>query len=333
MLLAPLLALALAAPEEPTVTLTRSAMGLRFEIVLVGVEEDRAFELGEACYAEIDRLEGLLGIWTEGSALRQLNAAPGTDPVPVPVELGQVLSDALEFCRRSGGAFDPTIGSVLEVLGFYTQGGGHLPLEAELAELRARVGCGKVRVDLAGDGSGASVVRSAPGVLLDLSAVAKGWVVDRLVERLQAAGVPSGLVRAGPSAMRGFGPGPSAVGWAVELSRGTDEPVTWWLQDEALAISGQHSFTIPLEDEQQSHIIDPRTLGSVQHGTRGATVLAATCAEADMLSTTVLVLGAGDAEAWLQTRRPSSAARRVLVALGAGPARRVRELDLTAAED
>ena len=330
MLLAPLLALLLAAPQEPSVTLSRSAMGVRFEIVLVGVDEGRALELGEACYAEVDRLENLLGIWTENSALRRLNATRGTDPQTVPIELGQVLSAALEWCEGSGGAFDPTIGAVLEVLGYYTQGGGHLPLGGELEELRARVGCGTVRVVLAEDGSAASVLRSVQGVVLDLSAVAKGWVVDRIVEQLRAAGVSNGLVRAGPSAMRGFGAGPAGDGWAVEVARVAGEPVTWWLRDEALAVSGQRSFTVPLEGEQQSHIVDPRSLATVEHETRGASVLSATCAQADMLSTTVLVLGAEEAQAWLRGLGADSPARRVLVALGTGELHRVREFTLLA---
>ena len=285
----PVLAPALAAEVR---VYTAFLFGTRFELRLAG-SDGRGLDLAaEAAFEEGARIEALASVWTPDSAVARFNAAADeAGRHRVAAELAELVGRCVAFCAASEGAFDPTVGALLESNGYYS-GGGSTPSAVELAAARERVGCDRVRVE------GDFLITSVSGVRLDLGGVAKGWAVDHMAALLRASGVDHGLLSGGGSAVLAWGEEPGERGWPFEIDPGTG-PETWRLVDCAVAVSGQLSEPVFLDGRLVSHIIDPRTGRSVDHSTLRSIARADTATLADLASTALLVLGSEAAVAWL----------------------------------
>jgi thiamine biosynthesis lipoprotein len=136
-----------------------------------------------------------------------------------------------------------------------------------------------------------------PGVELNLGAIGKGWALDRAIERLVDAEVPSVLVHGGQSSVRAVGVQgprlPGRRGWKVGVRHPLRPAVrlaTITLEDRALGTSGSGTQFFIDRGKRLGHILDPRT-GLPAEGVLSATVLAPCAADADALSTALYVLG------------------------------------------
>jgi len=267
-----------------------------FELRLAGPDLGDLELAAEATFAECRRIEGLTSVWLAGSALSRFNAAAArAGRHEVPEELARIVERSLTFCAESGDAFDPTVGALLTLYGYY-RGGGDAPNPEAIAAVRKRVGGHVLGVD------GDSIVTELDGVRLDLGGVAKGWAVDCMTEVLRAAGVKSALISGGGSVVMAIGDAPGVPGekrgWPFEAFLG-DHSETWWLLDEAVATSGQLSQPTFVGGKIASHLIDPRTGGPVDHLTLLSIVRASAATDADLASTALLVLGTERARARL----------------------------------
>lgn len=243
------------------------ALGAPATLILHHPDRAAAERLVAACVAELDRLEGVLSLYRADSALSALNRA-GALAAPPP-ELVAILAECRRFHAATGGAFDPTVQPLWRLYARHFQSGGgpEGPALAAIAEARALVGLDAVRA------SPGRIAFARPGMALTLNGVAQGWITDRIVDRLRAAGVTSTLVDMGE--IRGLG-GPWRVG--VE---GAD--ATRALTDGAIATSAPQGFAFDPAG-RFTHIIDPRSGATPARWSR-ITVAAPTAAEADALST------------------------------------------------
>lgn len=298
---------------EPPLVFTRLGMGVRFQVALTGEDEESLAELAERCFGEVERLEGLLSNWSPASAISRLNADGSAGRREIDPELAEVLQTALDFCAQSNGAFDVTVGALLRALGFYDQKEVRALAEAELDALRARTGCRLVSIVMDGAGGKAFLERSVEGIEIDLSGVAKGWAVERVVDSLRRSGVSNAFVAAGPSTAYGLGPGPEGRGWPFSVpARGGGEQ-TWHLWNEAVATSGRLSATVDVEGAGMSYIIDPSTGQAVDHSTRMTVFRGPSAVEADMASTALLVMGPEEAARWFASRGDWAAERTAIL--------------------
>ena len=225
------------------------------------------------------------------SELSRFNRARTTEPWPMSRETLGVVAEALSVGRASGGAFDVTIGPLVDAWGFGSPGRGPAaPDEAALAALRARVGSDLLEVDL-----GASTLRKRRAdVVLDLSAIAKGYAVDAIADLLVERGYADYLVEIGGE-LRAGGASERGERWRVGLER----PVPGApaarrivpLADAAVATSGDYRNFYDLNGVRVSHTLDPRTGRPVAHRLRSVSVIARRCSLADARSTALNVLG------------------------------------------
>ncbi len=209
-----------------------------------------------------------------------------------------VLLEAMRYHRLSGGAFDVTVGPLLELYTFEGQLVDGLPPQERVNEVRARMG--SRLVDL--DPQERTVRVRRAGVRVDLGAIAKGYAVDRAVLALRAAGFASGFVEIGGE-VRVFGPHPSRRAWAVGVQdpRRGGEAVLERIElvDCAVATSGNYRRYFVHQGTRYSHIVDPRTGRPVSGTLVGVTVIVPeaartdpyVCTAADAMATTVSVLG------------------------------------------
>lgn len=276
----------------------RYAMGTVLELTLLAPDEARGRALAEQAFATAAQLEALLTNWEASSALMRLNAAAGQGPQDVDPELARVLAASKEFTRRTCGAFDITVGPLVEL--WRTAGQrNELPSAAARAGALAAVGADGLRVDL--DASTAELV--SPGARLELGGIAKGWALDRIAEALRAAGIRSALLSFGQSSVWAIGAPPGEAGWRllVRTPAGGYAGIAT-LRDRALSVSGSVGQGIEIAGHRYGHVLDPRTGAPLQHAAQ-AVVLAPTAAWAEALSKALLVLPPAEGIALLDASR------------------------------
>ena len=202
-------------------------------------------------------------------------------------ELRAVLEAAHEAGAATGGAFDVTVGPLIE-LWVEAAHGDKLPTEAALSAARRRVGVSRLRIEPGGR------VSLGPGTTIDLGGIAKGFALDRIAAELRAAGFDRGLLSFGQSSIQALGRPPDAPGWRL-LLRSPDEDFGGLvlLEDQALSVSSTLGQWSEVEGRRYGHVIDPRSGRPIERG-RQAAVVAATAAEAEVLSTALVVLDESD---------------------------------------
>lgn len=239
--------------------------------------------------------------WEPASHITRFNAAPAGSWHCLPDGFFKVLSTALHWAERTGGAYDPTIGAAVNLWGFGPGPVDHeVPDEAGLDAARARSGWQRVKLD--------AESRSAlqpGGLLLDLCAIAKGFAVDEVVRALRKAGVANLLVEIGGE-LRGEGLKPDGTPWWVEFERPRDEKIfdggdldtVLALSGVSVATSGDERRYFDRDGRRYAHTIDPRTGRPVAHDLVSVTVVADDCMTADVLATALTVLGPEQAPAF-----------------------------------
>lgn len=316
----------MAGPSFPHAAEARQLMGTRWEVVLPGTDRPRLVAAAEAALDEVERLEAQLSRFRDDSEIAGLNHHAAEGPVLVEPRLFRLLQLAREVWEGSGGAFDPTVGPLVEAWGLGGGGAGRVPSPEEREAARAR--CGLEHLVL--DEDGFTVRFAVPGMSLDLGAIGKGYAIDRAVEVLEEAGVDNALLHAGTSTVYGMGGGPTGQGWAIAL-RDPREPEreevlrTIVLRDRALSVSGPHNQSFQVGERRYGHVLDPRT-GEPAESALLAAASHPSAALTDAVSTALLVLGAEGMER-LAARWPGIA----LLVLGAdGKCRSVGGWDGTA---
>lgn len=233
-------------------------------------------------------VNGAMSTYQPDSELSTLNAAPTTDAAPASAPLRAVLTEALRIGRLSGGAFDVTVGPLVNAWGFGPDGEQTPPDAEAVAALRARVGLDKVAV------VGEAVQKARPDVYVDLSAIAKGHGVDRIAQTLEARGHTEYLVEIGGE-LRARGRNHAGLHWRVGIEKPDPEARALMeviaLRDEALATSGDYRNFYEKDGKRVSHTIDPRTGRPIEHRLASVSVVHPSCATADALATALNVLG------------------------------------------
>ena len=250
--------------------------------------------LQTAIQHRLEEIESRMSHYRPDSELSRFNRFAATTPYPMSRETLNVVQQALAVNRVSGGAFDITVGSLVDAWGFGPSGRATSPPDAvTLDRLLVRVGFDQLVVDVE-----ASTLRKRhPAVTADLSAIAKGFAVDAVSATLVDFGVTSYLVEIGGE-LRAAGSNEDGLPWRIAIERPQPGPPIVQrivpLMDGALATSGEYRNFYDLEGARVSHTIDPRTGRPVVHRLQSVSVVADRCALADALATALEVLGPDD---------------------------------------
>jgi FAD:protein FMN transferase len=267
---------------------SRNAMGTVFSIYMYARDEEHAETCFEAAFEEIERLEETLSHYRPSSELSRINRLAAHHAVTTDPEVFALLETAIDYSRRSNGAFDITVGPLMRAWGFF-RGEGRYPQSQELQAAREHVGFEKVHLDVP-----TRTLRFAvPGVELDLGAIGKGYAVDRAVIILREAGIDAALVDAGSSTLYAMGAPPAKDGWTVRVPEPRDRSQTIstvTLRNESLSTSGSYEKYFELEGQKYCHVMDPRDGMPVQ-GVLQATLISSDSTSTDALSNAMFVMG------------------------------------------
>lgn len=278
--------------KEPDGGLLRGeAMGTTWSARLGAEASIEPAEAGQLIEAAFNRVNASMSTYREDSELSQLSRHPVGEPFSVSEPLLAVLEAAEDISRRSGGAFDVTVGPLVRLWGFGAGRATSEPTEAELAAARESVGYARLGLDPAGR----TATRAVAGLQVDLSAIAKGFAVDLAAEALEGAGVRNYLIELGGelrvSGQRALGK-PWRVGIEAPREDGT-RAVHRVLVLEAgcVATSGDYRNYRDTPDGRVSHTIDPRVGRPVPRTVASVSVVHPRCTMADGWATALTVLG------------------------------------------
>jgi thiamine biosynthesis lipoprotein len=275
-------------------------MGTTARIVVFARDRSSAEAAAQAALARIGALDALLSDYRDDSEIAELGRAAAGPPVAASPDLLAVLAQAQDLARRSGGAFDVTVGP-LSRLWRRARRTGDLPDAGELAAARALVGMGLLDLDLR---AGSARLKRA-GMRLDLGGIAKGYAADQALDVLRAAGLPRALVTLGGEVVAGSPP-PGLSGWTVAVRTPGSDVAPLLLAEAAASTSGDEQQWVEIAGVRYSHVLDPRT-GQALTGRRSVTVVAPSGLEADGLATAVSVMGADDGIRLIEATRGASA--------------------------
>ena len=245
-----------------------------------------------------DRVDDLLAdinasmsTYDPGSELSRFNASSSTDWYGVSAELANVVAAAQGVAEASGGAFDITVGPLVNLWGFGPgDSSGVPPSPEQVSAAKLRTGYGKLEVRL----SPPALRKSEPDLYVDLSAIAKGYGVDRVAALLDAAGIENYLVEIGGE-LRARGLNFRRKPWRIAVERpdpaGRTVQQVVALGDAAMATSGDYRNFFESGGTRYSHTIDPATGRPVTHDLASVTVVGADAMHADALATALLVMG------------------------------------------
>ncbi len=292
----PLLTLLLAAcsgdERLPEYQLSGATMGTTYSVKLVAPGEHIDRQGVQSRIREtLAAVDKLTSTWRDDSELSLFNANPSTDRIDVSAEFCAVIDSALAVSRVSNGAFDITIGPLVNLWGFGPGGERREPPDDDaLGAVMAIVGYEGLETRCS-----ESTLRKRDGAMyVDLSGWAKGYGVDRLAAVLDEYGLKDYLVEIGGE-LRVRGRNAEGKKWAIAIeapSTTTRQPHSVLrLTDTSVATSGDYRNYFDHDGEHYSHTIDARTGRPVAHNLAGVTVISETAAYADAMATALLVLG------------------------------------------
>jgi thiamine biosynthesis lipoprotein len=263
-------------------------MGTFVSIVAVAGSEGAGRGAISFAFAELDRIDGLMSDYKDDSQLSVVNRQGFDRAVEVGSELFFVLARSVEYSEISDGAFDVTVGPVVDL---WRKAGeeGRKPSAEELSRAKEKTGYKKLLLDR----KKKTVRFAVDGMRIDLGAIAKGYAIDRAVEAMKAAGAVGGLVDVGGD-IRCFGKPARKSQWVIGLQDpdvDRDILLALGLVNMSVATSGDYRRFVVVDGEKYGHIMNPAS-GSSVRDFASVSVIAPSAIDADALATVVSVVGA-----------------------------------------
>lgn len=279
-------------PEDRLTEFIGVTMGTTYSVKITdlphGIDVD-------AMHAEINRIlksvNDQMSTYQAGSELSRFNASTSTGWVTLSTDTLAVLDEALRVSRLCDGAFDVTVGPLVNLWGFGPPARPALPpSDGQIRDALERVGFMNIQTRT----SPSAARKNRPDMYIDLSAIAKGYGLDKVAEHLDHCNIGHYLVEIGGE-LWGRGHNPRGEPWKIAI----EKPVVGQkaihrvvrLQDGVLATSGDYRNYFEKDGQRYSHIIHPRTGKPITHNLASVTIIGQSTMSADALATALMVLG------------------------------------------
>jgi FAD:protein FMN transferase len=279
--------------ETRTTTVLEGGIFGTFYLVTLPGEwpEQELAELQTGIRETLDAVDAGMSTYRDDSELNHFNNAPLQEWTQLSGPLMEVLDISAHVAEHTDGAFDVTVGALVNLWGFGPEGRPERRPDSETLEaVRADTGTAMLELDAEGGNA-----RRMADFFVDLSGVAKGYGVDAIGHYLESRGIDNYLVNIGGDLLAG-GRRSAERPWRIGVEQPdgrqpVDEPLIVPLEDMAVATSGDYRNFFEQDGRRYSHVIDPRTGRPIEHRLASVTVLHPSSAWADAYATGLLVLG------------------------------------------
>ncbi len=279
---------------DALMTVTGRTMGTSFTVKIV-TSESITQQLAPK-YIEADINELLLQVnlqmstYMKQSELSKFNRYQETDWFSVSADLAKVLRQSIKTSELSHGAFDMTVGPLVNLWGFGPENRPtKIPPDRDIETRKALIGYENITVRL----NPPAVKKSKPAIYCDLSAIAKGFGVDKVADYLEKNRIENYMVEIGGE-VRTRGHNSTGTAWRIGVES-PDNPSgiekVLLISDRAIATSGDYFNYFEENGVRYSHTIDPRTGRPITHKLASVTVVHTSCMVADAFATAIDVLG------------------------------------------
>ncbi|QMT31403.1 FAD:protein FMN transferase [Alysiella filiformis] len=291
-------------PQAEMTTLNGKTMGTTYTVKYIAQPHQKLPE-SHTVQQQIDDLlkevNRQMSTYDKNSEISQFNQMPASaNAMPISADFATVLAEAIRLNGVTEGALDVTVGALVNLWGFGADKSvNKSPTPAELAKANQMVGLDKLLFRQP-ENAKATLGKTVDGVYVDLSAIAKGFGVDKVAQHLDSLGVADYLVEIGGE-LRGKGKNIQGKTWAVgieqpSLAQQQNSQVVVALDNRALATSGDYrNFHTDESGKRLSHIINPKTQQPISHNLASISVVADNTMTADGLATGLYVLGETEA--------------------------------------
>jgi thiamine biosynthesis lipoprotein len=269
-------------------------MGTFARVVVVAKDAATGTKCVKASMAEIRKVDELMSDYNEESEISRINKEAAHKSVQVSPSTYEVLQKSIEFSKLTDGAFDVTVGPLVDVF-HKTKEERVAPTQKQIAQAKVKVGFEKLIMN----SNNRTVHFGVEGMRLDLGGIAKGYAVDKAIEAARRCGADGVMVDIGGD-VRCYGVPPEGRdNWriglqdpnsAVEGMSGGGLVLTLKVKSAAVATSGDYQQFVFIEGKRYSHIMNRKTGTSIE-GLSSVTIIADNATDADALATSVSVMG------------------------------------------
>lgn len=263
-------------------------MGNRFEITVVGEDEQQALENIDKAIEEVRRIEELLTTYKESSQTNQVNAFAGIRPVKVDKEVFDIIARSVKISEVTQGAFDITYGSADKKLWNFDKDMKSLPDEGTARKMVKLINYKNIILD---EKAGTVFLRE-PGMRIGFGGIGKGYAAEKAKSLLINNGVKSGIVNAAGD-LSAWGRQPNGEEWTIGIAdpNSAKNPFSYLsISDLAIATSGNYEKFVMIGGKRYSHTVDPKT-GLPVHGIKSVTIICPNAEIADAMATPVMIMG------------------------------------------
>ncbi|MGB1310216.1 MAG: FAD:protein FMN transferase [Leucothrix sp.] len=251
------------------------------------------------------RINQQMSTWIKDSEISLFNKSESTEWYPVSAEFAAVVEAAQSISQLSNGAFDITVGPLINIWGFGKDFKNNNPDDATIAAAKANTGYQQLAVRR----SPPALKKQIPQLQINLSAIAKGYGVDAIADQLTKAGISSYLVEIGGE-IRANGIKPNQSLWRIAIEKPTTKERSiqqgLLLDNTGVATSGDYRNYFERNGKRYSHTINPETGKPITHQLASITVLHKSAMMADGLATAMMVLGEDKAKRFIADNKLSA---------------------------
>lgn len=290
-ILLPILVFFIACNKDSELRLKGEIFGTYYSVLAYSDKEDLDNkELKREIDQYLSRLDYIYSTYKKDSDLSKLNSYRSIEKVAISAELYSVLKLSKEIYEETDGYFDVTVGPIVNAWGFGPEGKQKKPTEKEIEMLSQFIGMDKLTLFENGD-----IKKQNDGIYVDLSAIAKGLAVDKLLLFIKEKGFKSALVEIGGE-VRAFGKKADNKSFRIGIEKPNEvqsgEIINIVeLNDMAMATSGSYRNYKKYQEQVFSHTIDPKTKKPAMNKVISVTVLHKECAYADAYATGLMAMG------------------------------------------
>lgn len=281
-------------------TISGPTMGTKYNIKFIAPQGYNQQTLEKDVEIRLDEVNKAMSTYIGDSEISLFNKMSKEKEFFPGQDFKATLAHALDIAKKTDGTFDPTIGTLVNLWGFGPNGKRKIPSKKAILAAKEKVGFEKIKL------SGNTLTKTVDGVYLDLSASAKGYGVDALIELLRTRGISNALVEIGGE-VRTMGESLTRP-WKIGVESPSNQngnPVVRVvkIKNVALATSGDYRNFFKEGGKRYQHTINFKSGAPVVSELASVSVISDSCMDADAWATALMAMGAKKAIAYAKENK------------------------------